>query len=335
MSWKVLITASAMAKVGHEALALLEKAGCRISHPSLSAAASGDELIRLLDGMDAVVAGNDHYSAAYLASPAAANLKIISRWGVGYDAVDVPAATAAGIIVAYTPGFTDEAVADLTLGLLLSIARHIPAGHTSMREGLWLPKWGVDVPGKTLGILGYGRIGSAVARRARGFNMRLIAHSPRQRPEAAAAGVQYVSFDELLSQSDFLTVHAALTPQTRGLMGEAQFRRMKKSAYLINTARGALLDEDALLKALREGWIAGAALDVFTEEPLPAKHPLRTMSNVLLSPHQGSSALETGERVSVAAVQAVLDLLGGRKPALVLNPEVFVSPRLRAKIRPA
>jgi phosphoglycerate dehydrogenase-like enzyme len=334
MSWKVLITSGPMAKVGAPAAKLLQQAGCRISQPPLALPAAGDELLRLLDGVDAVIAGNDLYSAEVLA--AAAELKIISRWGVGYDAVDVRAATAEGIIVAYTPGLTDGAVADLAFGLLLSLVRHIPQGHHSMREGLWLPQWGHDMAGKTLGILGYGRIGATVARRARGFDLRVIAHGPRPHPEAAAAGVECVPLEDLLGQSDYLTLHAALTPQSRGLLGEAEFRRMKPTAFLVNTARGALVDETALLRALSEGWIAGAALDVFAEEPLPARHPLRTAPNILLSPHQGSSALETGERVSRAAAQAVLDLMDGRKPSLVLNTEVFDSPRLRAKTaRPA
>jgi D-3-phosphoglycerate dehydrogenase len=336
MSWKVLITSGPMAKVGAPAAKLLQQAGCQINQPSLALPAAGNELLRLLDGVDAVIAGNDLYSAEALGAPAAAGLKIISRWGVGYDAVDVRAATAEGIIVAYTPGLTDGAVADLAFGLLLSLVRHIPQGHHSMREGLWLPQWGHDMAGKTLGILGYGRIGATVARRALGFDLRVIAHSPRPHPEAAAEGVECVSLEDLLGRSDYLTLHAALTPQSRGLLGESQFRRMKPTAFLVNTARGALVDEAALLRALSEGWIAGAALDVFAEEPLPARHPFRTAPNILLSPHQGSSSIETGERVSRAAVQAVLDLLAGRKPPLVLNTEVFDSPQLRAKIaRPA
>jgi phosphoglycerate dehydrogenase-like enzyme len=321
-----------MAKVGGPAVDLLKQAGCRVSQPPLPSAAAGDELARLLDGMDAVVAGNDSYSAQVLADPRTTRLKIISRWGVGYDAVDVPAATEQGIVVAYTPGMTDGAVADLAIGLLLSLVRHIHQGHQSMREGLWLPQWGHDMAGKTLGILGYGRIGATVARRARGFDFRVIAYSPRSSPGPGPDGIERVSLDVLLEQSDYITLHAALTPQSRGLLGETQFRRMKPTAFLVNTARGALIDETALLRALAEGWIAGAALDVFAEEPLPAHHPFRSAPNLLLSPHQGSSALETGARVSEAAVRAVLDLLVGRVPALVLNPDVFKSPRLRANL---
>src|SRR5581483_1298886 len=150
----------------------------------------GKELVDLLRGMDAVIAGNDSYSATVLRSPAAARLKIISRWGVGYDAIDVPTATRLGIVITYTPGMIDEAVADYTFALLLALVRHVPEGYVSMREGFWLPRWGNDISGKTLGILGFGRIGRAVARRARGFNLRLLAHDPSPTAEDAQTGVQ-------------------------------------------------------------------------------------------------------------------------------------------------
>jgi phosphoglycerate dehydrogenase-like enzyme len=327
MSWKVLVTALPMEKTGEHALALLQNAGCRTLLKSRFGF-SGQALLDLLDGTDAVLAGNDQYSAAVLESPAAARLKIISRWGVGYDSIDVPAATARGIVIAYTPGLTDDAVADYTFALLLALTRRVVEGHISMREGLWLPHWGSDLAGKTIGIIGFGRIGRAVAQRARGFNLRVLAHDPSLKPAEADDGVQLVSLDELLAQSDFVTLHSTLTPQNHGLIGEAQLRRMKPTARLINAARGPLVDEAALIQALREGWIAGAALDVFAEEPLPPHHPLHGAPNLLLSPHQASSSLETGERISQAAAQAIIDLMNGRRPAHVVNPEVFNSPTL-------
>ena len=331
MSWKVLITALPMEKVGRHAIEMLQKAGCHTTlKPQLGF--SGAALLDLLDGTDAVLAGMDHFSAAVLGSPAASRLKLISRWGVGYDAIDVPAATERGIVVAYTPGMTDDTVADYTFALLLALVRRVAEGHVSMREGLWLPHWRNDLSGKTLGILGFGRIGHAVARRAQGFNLRLLAHDPSPHPEAANTGIQFVPLDELLARSDYLTIHATLTPQNRGLIGEAQLRRMKATAYLVNTARGPLVDESALLRALREGWIAGAALDVFAEEPLPPRSPLRDAPNLLLSPHQASSSIETGERISEAAARAIIDLMNGRAPQFVVNPEVFRSPNLRAPV---
>jgi phosphoglycerate dehydrogenase-like enzyme len=202
-----------------------------------------------------------------------------------------------------------------------------------MSRGEWKGAWGNDIFGKTLGIVGCGRIGQAMARRATGFGMRLLGFDIKPDSNAQQLGVQFVTMDELLAQSDFVSLHAALTPQNRGLLGEAQFRKMKPSAYLINTARGALVDEAALARALHEGWIAGAALDAFVTEPLPADNPLRTAPNILLTPHVASFARETGERVSSTAAQAIVDLMEGRKPAMVVNPEVFQAPGLRAAVR--
>jgi phosphoglycerate dehydrogenase-like enzyme len=162
--------------------------------------------------------------------------------------------------------------------------------------------------------------------------MRLLAYNRTPRPEAEKLGVKFVSLEEVLAESDFISIHAALTPQTRGMIGEAQFRKMKPGVFLINTARGALVDESALIKALAEKRIAGAAVDVFVTEPLPADSPLRSAAHLLLSPHQGSSSLETGERVSNTAANAIVDLMQGRQPENVLNPEVFKTGQLRVPL---
>ena len=330
MSWKVLITARTLNEVGQSALALLREAGCEVTLPPRFGPYMAEELLPLLRDHQAVLASMDRFTADVLASPEAAQLKIISRWGVGYDAIDIPAASAQGVVVAYTPGLLNETVADFAFALLLSIARRVHVGHASMSQGKWEAAWGTDVFGKTLGILGYGRIGRAMARRATGFNMRLLAHDPRSEPNLEEPRIQYVSLDELLAQSDFLSLHAALTGESRGLIGEAQLRRMKPTAYLINTARGALVDEEALTRALNENWIAGAALDTFTLEPLPATRPLRSAPNLLLTPHLASFARETGERVSLCAAQAIVDLMNGRKPQFLVDPSVYDSPKLRA-----
>jgi len=276
------------------------------------------------------LASMDQFTGPVLGSDSASRLKIISRWGVGYDAIDVAEATRRGIVVAYTPGLLDETVADFAFALLLSLARGVHLGHLDMSRGVWHGVWGTDVFGKTLGILGCGRIGCAVARRATGFNMRLIAHDLRPNPDAEKLGVTFVSLDELLAGSDFLSLHAALTAQNRGLLGAAELRKMKTTACLINTARGALVDEDALARALQEGWIAGAALDAFRVEPLPAAHPFRNAPHLLLTPHLASFARETGERVSTTAAQAIVDLMHGHKARFVVDPGVFNSPALRA-----
>jgi phosphoglycerate dehydrogenase-like enzyme len=329
--WKVLITARGATAAGEQAQQLLRHAGCEIIFPPKFGPLQGDELLAALTGHDAVLASLDAYSAQVLSSPATGQLKIIARWGVGYDSVDVPAATRHGIVVTYTPGLLDDAVADYTFALLLSLARRVHEVHVTMQRGEWKNSWGDDVGGKTLGIIGLGRIGQAVARRAAGFNMRILAHTAH--PDAANKSVEFVSLEKLLGESDYVSLHAALTPATRGMIGEAQLRQMKHTAYLINTGRGALLDESALVRALNEQWIAGAALDVFTTEPLPADSTLRSAPNLLLSPHQSSYARGTGERVSLAAAQSIVDLMNGKKPQNVLNPEVFTSTVLRTCIR--
>jgi D-3-phosphoglycerate dehydrogenase / 2-oxoglutarate reductase len=329
-SWKVVVTARAMDEVGQSALAVLRAAGCEIVDPQQVGPMSGDPLLRVLAGADAVLAGVDRFTAEAIGSAEARQLKLISRWGVGYDAIDVAAATNAGIVVAYTPGLLNETVADFAFALLLALARHVHLGHGDMTNGTWRAVWGVDVFGKTLGLLGCGRIGQAMARRARGFDMRVLAYDVAPDPAVEQLGVRFVSLDELLAESDFVSLHAALTPGSSGLIGEPQLRAMKPTAFLINTARGALIDEAALAKGLHDGQIAGAALDAFVAEPLPADSPLRSAPNVLLTPHFASYARETGERVSHTAVQAIVDLKNGLRPQLVLNPEVFASPALRA-----
>src|SRR5947207_2414509 len=332
MAWKILVTARALDEVGAPALELLRKAGCELVIPPKYGPHPADVLLGVLPGADAVLASMDKFNAEVLGSSSAAGLKLISRWGVGYDAIDVPAATKQGIVVAYTPGLLNETVADCAFALLLTLARRIHLGHIGMMQGEWKPAWGHDVFGKTLGIIGCGRIGCAMARRASGFNMRLLGYDVAPNDDARKLGIQFVSLDELLAQSDFVSLHAALTPQNRGLLGEAQLRQMKPTAYLINTARGALVDEAALTRALEEKRIGGAALDAFATEPLPADHPLRKAPNILLTPHLASFARETGERVSVTAAQAIVDLMRGRKPQFVVNPQVYELPALRARL---
>lgn len=332
MSWKVLITARTFNDVGGPALDALRAAGCEIILPSKMGPLNATELTGMLEGVDAVIASPDAFTAAVLKSPVASKLKVISRWGVGYDSIDIPAATELGIAVAYTPGMLDDTVADYTFALLMALARRLADGHIIMREGQWKMVWGSEISGKTLGIVGCGRIGQAVARRATGFSMRILGYDVATPPAAEQLGIQMVPLPDLLAQSDFVTLHAALTPSSRGLIGEEQLKRMKPTAYLINAGRGALVDETALARALQDGQIAGAALDTFVQEPLPPDHPFRGAPNVLLTPHLASFARETGERVSLAAAQAVIDLMQHRKPRALVNPDVLNAPNLRAPI---
>lgn len=332
MSWKVLITARTLNVVGDAAIDLMKKAGCELVYPPKPGPLQMEPLLAVLPGMDAVLASMDKFNADVLSSPEAESLKIVSRWGVGYDAIDVPKATEEGVVIAYTPGVLNETVADYAFSLMMAVARRVHQGHHLMAGGRWAPSWGHDVHGKTLGIIGCGRIGQAMARRAAGFNIKLLGYDVAPSPEAEKIGVNFVSMDELLEQSDFVSLHAALTPESRGLIGEAELKRMKPSAYFINTARGAMVDEAALIKALKEGWIAGAALDAFVTEPLPEENPFIDVPNLLFTPHQASFAKETGERVSVTAAQAIVDLMNGKKPTYVVDDNVYASPKLKAKV---
>jgi phosphoglycerate dehydrogenase-like enzyme len=330
MGWKILVTARTLDAVGQHAVAALRAAGCELvikpgPHPA-------DVVQPLLEGCDACYASTDKFTEAVLSSPQAAKIKCISRWGVGFDSIDVAAATRHGIVVCYTPGMLDDSVADFTFALLLSISRRLHTGYDNLRQRVWKGEWGPDATGKTLGIIGCGRIGQAVARRAAGFSMRVLGFDPVPNAAAEKLGVTFVSLDELLAQSDYVSLHSALTPQTRGLIGAEQLRQMKKTAYLINTGRGPLVDEPALVRALHDGVIAGAALDTFVIEPLLPDHPLRECPNVLLTPHLAGFARDSGERVSEVSSQALIDLMNGRRPQYVVNPEVLGSPQLRARI---
>jgi glyoxylate reductase len=329
MSWKVLISARVFEVVGQPALDFLRANGCEVVLSRPFGPLKLNDLLPRIEGFDATLCSPDQYNAAALQSPATSRLKIISRWGVGYDSIDIAEATRQGIAVAYAPGMLNETVADWTWALLLAIARRVPQGHESVCGGNWVCQWGHDVHGKTLGLIGCGRIGQAVARRASGFDMRVIGCDP---VAPANSAIRIGQLEEVLRESDFICLHAALTPENRGLIGEAQLRMMKPSAYLVNTARGPLIDEAALARALREGWIAGAALDVFSTEPLPADNPLRGAPNLILAPHQASFARETAEKVCLAAAEAIVELMNGRKPRWLVDPAVLDSPILRAKL---
>jgi glyoxylate reductase len=255
------------------------------------------------------------------------SLRVISNFGVGYDNIAVAAASARGVIVCNTPGVLDDAVADLALTMILCLARGVMAGDAWVRQGYWLKDAAPlthDPAGKTLGLLGMGRIGRVLARKARAFGMEVVYHN-RQRAVQAEENqlARYVERDRLFAESDFVSVHLPLGPQTRRSVGARELRLMKPSAYFINTARGALVDEAALVAALREGRIAGAGLDVMEQEPLDPGHALCSLSNVLLQPHVGSATVETRGAMIELAVQNLLDVLCGQRPRAMVNPECW------------
>ncbi|MBS7610608.1 hydroxyacid dehydrogenase [Candidatus Bathyarchaeota archaeon] len=243
----------------------------------------------------------------------AKNLKIIARAGVGLDNIEVDYAVRHGITVISTPDASTRAVAELTIGFIIALARQMSSFDRFMHDGEWCKnsKFGVELVGKTLGIIGLGRIGSQVAKLARTFRMRVIAYDPYISPmKAEKLRVELKkNLDDLLIESDFVSVHASLTSETRGLIGEREFRLMKSTAFLINTARGAIIDENALIKALKEKWIAGAALDVYAEEPLPREHPLRKMENTILTPHIGGSTVEAQKKIARILAMKIMKTL--------------------------
>lgn len=256
------------------------------------------------------------------------SLKVVSNYAVGFDNIDVPAATAAGIAVGNTPDVLTDATADLAFSLLMAAARRLTEGWTTSRTGqfkIWSPTMllGTDVHGATLGIVGMGRIGRAVARRARGFDMKVqFCAGSRALPDEVE-GATRTDFDILLRTSDFISLHVPLKATTRHLIDERAFGLMQPTSILINTARGPVVDQDALLYALETGAIGGAALDVTTPEPLPMEHPLFQLDNCIIIPHLGSATRHTREKMAKMAVENLLAGLRGERLPNCVNPEVY------------
>ena len=256
-------------------------------------------------------------------------LKVISNYAVGYNNIDVEEATRRGIMVTNTPGVLTDTTADLTWAILMCVARRIVEADRFTRQGKfkqWSPMLflGSDVHHSTLGIVGFGRIGRAVARRAKGFEMKVLYTDVKRAPEKVEEELEakFVFLDELLSSSDFVSLHAPLLPTTYHLIGEKELRRMKRTAFLINAARGPLVDEKALVRALKEGWIAGAALDVYENEP-ELTPGLAELDNVVLVPHIGSASTATREKMATMAATNLLAGLKGEVPPNLVNREVL------------
>jgi phosphoglycerate dehydrogenase-like enzyme len=307
---------------GDEVDRRLREAGYETLHHPMTGGRTEEELLDLLTGVVGAIASSDPFSARVI--EAAKSLRVISRTGVGYDAVDVAAATDRGIVVTTTPGVNRNAVADWTMALLLCCARRVKENLTEVERGGWARHEGCDLAEKTLGIVGLGAIGKEVATRARAFRMRLLAFDiVRDLRFAEAQNVSYVDLGDLLSGSDFVSLHLPLDPLTRHFIGAEQLDRMKPTAYLINTARGGIVDTGALFEALREKRIAGAALDVVEDEPLPADSPLRGLPNVYLSPHVGGSTVDARRLSSAMAVDNLIAGLKGERPEGIVNPEVL------------
>jgi phosphoglycerate dehydrogenase-like enzyme len=304
----------------------LRQAGVETLFSLLHGHRSEDEMIRLLDGIDAAIVGLDPFTAKVMdASP---RLKVISRSGVGYDDIDVPAATARGIAVCTTPGLNHNTVAEYTMALMLQCARKLVENLNEGRRGGWAWSQGRDLAGRTLGIVGLGAIGKQVAKRARAFEMTVLAYDIAQDAGFAAQHVvRYVSLEELLRGSDYISVHLFLDGKSHHMVNAARLALMKPTAYLINTSRGGVIDSAALYQALKEKRIAGAALDVFEKEPLEPDSPLRTLDNLYISPHCSGASDDSRNAQVVMAAENVLRILEREKPVYILNPEVLGSLR--------
>jgi D-3-phosphoglycerate dehydrogenase len=269
----------------------------------------GDELAEALSDADGLVVRSETKVTAQLLETAV-RLRVIGRAGVGVDNIDVAAATQRGVIVMNAPDGNTMTTAEHTLALLLALARRVPSGQASLKAGRWERKKfvGVELRGKTLGVVGLGRIGRVVASRALGFEMKVVAFDPFVAPDQLRElGIELAPLEEVCARADFITVHTPLTPETRGIIGAREFARMKQGVRVINCARGGLIDERALYAAIKEGRVAGAALDVFEEEPPPADYPLVALEEVVATPHLGASTKEAQEGVAVIVAEQMRD----------------------------
>lgn len=280
-----------------------------------------EELIAAIGDYEALVVRSETKVTAEVFQ-AAKKLQVVGRAGVGVDNIDLQAATNAGVIVVNAPLGNTISAAEHSIGLMLALARHIPAACASLREGRWERKrfMGVEVRGKTLGLIGLGQVGSEVARRARGLEMNILGYDPFVSDERAQVlGIEMVSLEDLLKRSDFISLHTTLTKDTRNLIGEAQLKLVKPTVRIINTARGPLIDEDALCRAIDEGRAAGAAIDVFAQEPPPMDSPLLKNDRILVTPHLGASTAEAQERVAIDVAEQVIAVFKGQPARYAVN----------------
>lgn len=317
MGAKVLVAALSFSRSSPVPRQMLEEAGCELIWNRLGRPFKEEELLALVPELDAIITGVDPITAAVIER--GKNLKIVAKHGVGVDNIDLVAATKHGVVVTNTPGANEEAVADLAMGLLLAAARQIPLADRATKAGEWPRLVGTQVWGKTLGLVGLGRIGRGVARRARGFNMRVLAYDPYVAGGVAEElAVSLVDLDRLLGEADFISVHVPLTPETHRLFDAAAFHKVKPGAYLINTSRGEVIDEEALKEALQEGRLAGAATDVYSEEPPRDREWLNT-PRLITTPHIGAYTHEANCLMGTMAAEAVLKALRGESPPYRVN----------------
>ncbi|MFL5341805.1 MAG: phosphoglycerate dehydrogenase [Gemmataceae bacterium] len=305
----------------------LVRAGFELVYPKLGRQMVESELVHFLPGIRASLAGSEPYTRRVFA--AFPELKVVARVGVGYDAVDVPAATDHGVVVCIAPGTNQDSVAEHTVLLILACARQLVSQHHLIVAGQWPRNANVPVRGRTLGVVGLGRIGKAVALRGLAFGMHVIAHEPYPDPTFAAQhNIRLLSFEEVMREADFVSLHVPLVPESRHMINTTTLGWMKPTAYLINTSRGGLVNEPDLCAVLKDKRIAGAALDVFDEEPPPKDHPFFRLGNITLTAHTAGVDLKSRDDMALSAAQAIVDLSQGKWPK-----EKIVNPEVRAKFK--
>lgn len=309
MAWKVLVSAPYMQTVIDRFRPVFEENDIELVIPPVDERLEEHELLRWVEDIDGAICGDDRFTERVVR--AAPRLKVISKWGTGTDSIDQEACEELGIAVRNTPNAFSEPVADTIMGYILTLARQFLPLNRQMHAGRWEKLPGISLRECTLGVIGVGNVGKAVVRRALPFGVRVLGNDIVEMPPAFVeeTGIQMVSKDELLRKADFVSLNCDLNPTSYHLIADREFALMKPSAYLINTARGPVVDEPALVRALQECCIAGAALDVFEVEPLPEDSPLLQMDNVLLAPHNANSSPEAWERVHQNTIRNLLEVL--------------------------
>jgi len=319
---RVLVTPTTFGKEDRQLRSTLEKAVGEVIYNPLARPLGSSELLPLVKEADGCIAGLDQIDSSVI--EAADRLQVIARYGVGVDRVDVEAASRKGIVVANTPGANSVAVAELAIALMLALGRRICQADQATRSGEWPRYSGVGLRGKTVGLVGFGAIGREVASRVKAFGCRVVVADPCVGSDCAGTyGVQLVPLEELLALSDFVSLHASLNPSTSGMVDRPFLMGMKQGAFIVNTARGELIDEEALREALEKGRLAGAALDCFRKEPPAPDHPLLRLPQVIATPHTGSHTDEATNAMGWMSLKACLAVLKGERPDHVVNPEVY------------
>jgi len=322
LDFRILVTPTSFGKGDPGLRTELESAVREVVYNPLNRPLTSAELIPLVKGIDGYIAGLDQIDQSVI--EAAAKLKVVARYGVGVDRVDIPAATRRGIAVTNTPGANSAAVAEMAIALMLSLGREICRSDRETKDGGWPRVSGIGLRGKTVGLLGFGVIGREVASRLKGFGCRILVFDPQVSAEfALQSGVRSTSLDELLMESDFLSLHASLTSETDSMVDTNFISKMKRGSFLVNTARGELIDESALRSAIENGHIRGAALDCFRREPPGKDHPILRLPQVLVTPHIASHTDEAVSAMGRMSLQACLSVLRGEGSPYTVNPEVF------------